>query len=271
MSLVTQLQRRPLNSRALPQRWRPARRRRARSKTPRWLVVVLLGTVAVSVAAVTAWVIAGGGDLSGLPAPVAEWLPRSTLTDAGTAGSAPVDVESTPSGAEVRIDGIRRGQTPIVVGVAPGTHELTLRHPEAMESVRSIDVPADGTALVISLWRRRAEVLPIRPVYPGASLVDARFVADGTVALTVSLPIPSGAAQPPAARDCGNSIRSRPAWVAWRSRIRRQHRLPWSHSLQTDNRWPTLCRVPQGPRRASGPLLLAPRLARQRVGRRQCG
>jgi hypothetical protein len=51
------------------------------------------------------------------------------------------------------------------------------------------------------LWRRRPAVLPIRPIYPGASLVDARFVADGTVALTVSLPIPSAAAQPPAARE----------------------------------------------------------------------
>lgn len=180
MSLVTQLQRRRFRSHTQPQRWRPPGRRRAHFKTPRLLIAVLLGTLVLSFAAVTTWILAGG-QLSGLPAPVADWLPRSTVTDAGSAGSAPVQVESIPSGAEVRIDGTRRGQTPAVLGVSPGVHELTLRHPEAMESVRSIDVPAEGTALAISLWRRRPEVLPIRPVYPGASLVDVRFVADGTV------------------------------------------------------------------------------------------
>jgi hypothetical protein len=192
VSLVTQLQRRPLRSHSRSQRWRSPRGRRGRFKTPRWLVLVLLGTVAVSFAALAAWIVAGG-DVSGLlPAPVADWLPRLTVTDDATAGSAPVQVQSVPSGAEVRIDGVRRGLTPIVLGVSPGTHELTLRHPDALESVRSIDVPADGTALAISLWRRRPEILPMRPVYPGASLVDARFVADGTVALTVSVPTPQG-------------------------------------------------------------------------------
>ena len=83
-----------------------------------------------------------------------------------------------------------------------------------MESVRSIDVPADGTDLAISLWRRRPEILPMRPVYPGASLVDARFVADGAVALSVSLPGGSGAAQPHLHASSGNSIQSRAAWLA---------------------------------------------------------
>ena len=271
MSLVTQLQRRPFHSRPHPQRWRPPRRRRARSKTPRWLIVVLLGMVAMSVAAVTAWILAGG-DLLGLPAPLSDWLPPTTPIDAGTSGSAPVDVESTPSGAEVRIDGIRRGQTPIVLGVAPGSHVLTLRHPEAMESVRSIDVPADGTALAISLWRRRPEILPLRPVYPGASLVDARFVADGTVALTVSLPGGSSAAQPPSARELwqldpvtGSLARLR----AHRSGGRT------GSPGRTRSRRPTGGLPCAGFRRASrpasGPPPLAPRPATQRVGRRQCG
>src|SRR4051812_41169453 len=123
MSLVTQLQRHPLRSHARPQSWRTPRRRRVRLRTPRWLALVLLGAVVASFAALTAWILAGG-DLAVLPAPVADWLPWSTVTDADSAGSAPVQVQSIPSGAEVRIDGVRRGLTPIVLGVSSGTHEL---------------------------------------------------------------------------------------------------------------------------------------------------
>jgi hypothetical protein len=200
VSLVTQLQHQHLRSRPYPQRWRPPRRRRVRLKPQRRLIAVLLGIVAMSLAAVAAWVLAGG-NLVGLPAPLSEWLPPTTPIDAGDEGTAPVQVASTPSGAEVRIDGIRRGQTPAVLGLSPGTHELILRHPNAIGTVRSIDVPAEGTDLTVSLWRRQPDILPLRPVYPGASLVDARFVADGTVALSVSLPGESSAAQPQSARE----------------------------------------------------------------------
>ena len=67
--------------------------------------------------------------------------------------------------------------------------------------MRSIDVPAEGTDLTVSLWRRQPRHLAAAAVYPGANLVDARFVADGTVALSVSLPGGSSAAQPPSARE----------------------------------------------------------------------
>ena len=70
--------------------------------------------VAMSFAAVAAWILAGGNQV-GLPAPLSDWLPPATPIDARAEGSAPVKVESTPSGAEVRIDGIRGGQTPAVL------------------------------------------------------------------------------------------------------------------------------------------------------------
>ena len=124
--------------------------------------------------------ILAGGKQVGLPAPLSDWLPPTTPIDTGVEGNALVHLESTPSGAEVRIDGIRRGQRPAVLGLSPGSHALTLRHPNAISAVRSIDVPAEGTDLTVSLWRRQPDILPLRPVYPGASLVDARFVADGT-------------------------------------------------------------------------------------------
>jgi len=41
-------------------------------------------------------------------------------------------------------------------------------------------------------------VLPVRPVYPGADLVDVRFLSDGRAALTVSLPSRTGSVEPPA-------------------------------------------------------------------------
>jgi hypothetical protein len=156
--------------------------------------------MAMCFAAVAAWILTGGYQ-TGLPAPLSDWLPLTAPIDTGVEGSAPVQVESTPSGAEVRIDGIRRGHTPASLGLSPGSHVLTLRHPNAIGAARSIDVPAEGTDLTVSLWGRQPDILPLRPVYPGTNLVDARFVADGTVALSVSLPGGSLAAQPPFARE----------------------------------------------------------------------
>ena len=80
MSLVAQLQRRPFRSRPHTQRWRPPRRRRARLKIPRWLIALLLGMVAMSFAAVAAWILAGGNQV-GLPAPLSDWLPPTTPID----------------------------------------------------------------------------------------------------------------------------------------------------------------------------------------------
>ena len=224
----------------------------------------------MSFAAVAAWILAGGNQV-GLPAPLSDWLPPTTPIDAGVEGSAPVHVESTPSGAEVRIDGIRRGQTPASLGLSPGSHVLTLRHPNAIGAVRSIDVPAEGTDLTVSLWRRQPDILPLRPVYPGANLVDARFLADGTVALSVSLPGGSSAAQPHLHASSGSSIQSPAAWPDSRSPIPRLSVRPWSHSLPTANRWPTLSRVPRASRPASGPPPVARPSAAQRAGRRRSG
>jgi len=65
----------------------------------------------MSFATVAAWILAGGNQV-GLPAPLSDWLPPTTPIDPGIEGSALVHLESTPSGAEVRIDGIRRSKPP---------------------------------------------------------------------------------------------------------------------------------------------------------------
>jgi len=55
-------------------------------------------------------------------APVAAKKPAETPIPEGMI---PVHVRTEPEGADVRIDGKLRGQSPIVVGVKPGTHDVT--------------------------------------------------------------------------------------------------------------------------------------------------
>jgi hypothetical protein len=68
-----------------------------------------------------------------------------------------------------------------------------LQHPDALDDERVLQVSDSASSVDIDLWRRRPDVVAIRPVYPGSSFLDARFVSDGQVALLVGLPSPSGA------------------------------------------------------------------------------
>ena len=76
-------------------------------------------------------------------------------------------------------------KTPLDVRLSPGQHSLSLEHPDAFEDDRPLHVAEDGAVVDVALWRRHPDVVPLRPVYPGASLVDARFLDDGQVALLV--------------------------------------------------------------------------------------
>jgi len=77
--------------------------------------------------------------------------------------------------------------------LSPGQHSLSLEHPDALEDDRTIHIAEDGAVVDVALWRRHPDVVPLRVVYPGASLVDARFLDDGQVALLVGLPAQPGA------------------------------------------------------------------------------
>src|SRR5262249_25438968 len=48
--------------------------------------------------------------------------------------------------------------------------------------------PQDGVELNAQLWRRHPTSVRLRAPYPGATIADATFLADGRVALTVALP-----------------------------------------------------------------------------------
>jgi hypothetical protein len=76
----------------------------------------------------------------------------------------------------------------------PGEHGLALRDPDTVEDDEPLDVAESASSVNVALWRRDPEVLQVRPMYPGASVVDARFLDDGKVALIVDSPGGSGAA-----------------------------------------------------------------------------
>jgi hypothetical protein len=163
--------------------WRLRRRRRRVPTVPIWLAAVVLVPVVTGVVSVACW-IALGGDFASLP-----WQFAFVAEHAGAAGpadGAPVRIDSTPSGAEVLVDGVRRGRTPALLPLSPGSHTLLLRQSESIDAPLPLDVPAEGASVSVSLWRRRPDILPLRPVCPGASLGDARFLADGRLTTSVT-------------------------------------------------------------------------------------
>jgi hypothetical protein len=145
--------------------------------------LAVLALTGVGMAAASGWTLAGGGVPS-----LIMLSEQFALGAADVPGGVPVRVTSAPDGAEVWIDDSRRGQTPIVTLVAPGAHTIGLRHPDAVEMKDRLHLTEAALELDVSMWRRRPDVLPLRSVYPGATLGDARFLDDWHVALAVSVP-----------------------------------------------------------------------------------
>jgi len=146
----------------------------------------------VAIGAATTWVLIAG-DVSELAADVTAELPFGLVlapgeTDAWQGSAAPLRVDSDPANAHVIIDGRERGVTPLVVQVTPGLHAVGLKHPDALDELRRVDVTEDGAELDVNLWRRRPTSVRLRPPYPGSTIADASFLGDGRIALIVTLP-----------------------------------------------------------------------------------
>ena len=183
-------------------------RRRTRAQPPRWSVrrrspdrrlyhlrLVLPGLCGVGIAAAVGWMLAGGS------VPSSEiWSGQPALLVDGARG-APIHMDSSPAGAQIHIDGSSAGKTPLDLHLEPGQHTLSLQHPDALDDERTLQVGATGATVAVDLWRRRPAVLALRPVYPGASLLDARFLKDGRVALLVGLPSQLYPGAQPASRE----------------------------------------------------------------------
>jgi hypothetical protein len=167
---------------------RPTRRRASNRRFERIRSALPL-VCGVGIAAVVGWLLAGGD----LPSAEVFFSQPKSAVRQSSPGDVPVHIDSTPSGAQVGIDGARSGRTPLDLRLSPGQHSLSLEHPDAFAEDRSLQVAEDGSVFNVALWRRHPDVVPLRPVYPGASLVDARFLDDGQVALLVGLPAQPGA------------------------------------------------------------------------------
>jgi len=55
-----------------------------------------------------------------------------------------------------------------------------------MDLVQTREVPSAGTSVSVNLWRRQPAVLDLRAAYPGARLIEARFLADGALGFTAN-------------------------------------------------------------------------------------
>ena len=146
------------------------------------LPVVACAVCVISAAAVAGWLASGGSfteapgrltpgvDMGGSPAP----------PDAVS-----VHLTSAPSGADVRVDGTRRGVTPAQLALSPRAHTLLVHAPDSVDLAQTFEVSTSGAAVSANLWRVRPDVVPVRPVYPGAQMLDAQCIADDSLVFRI--------------------------------------------------------------------------------------
>jgi PEGA domain len=125
----------------------------------------------------------------------------SRTPNADPSAVAPLRISSSPAGATVRLDGATSGRTPVNALVAPGPHSLVVHHKDGIDDTRNISIGPEGTDVDVVMWRRAPKVVPVWPVFPGANLIDARFLEDGSLTLLVGLPINTTAINPLAVRE----------------------------------------------------------------------
>ena len=94
-----------------------------------------------------------------------------------------VEIRTTPPGVQVRIDNELYGQSPLEAHLSPGDHVLHLEGPGLIPRDQTVHVRDTGASVGAELWKLTPDVLPVRPAYPGATLLDGRFLDDGRLAL----------------------------------------------------------------------------------------
>ena len=128
----------------------PHRHRRTTARIRR-LGALLAAVVGIVGIAAAGWILAGGDPSSAWPLTA---HPAAAFVEI-PAGGVPVHLDSVPSGADVMVDGVRRGQTPLVAFLVPGQHTYTLRHPDTLEVTQTLDVADTGASAVVRMWRQR--------------------------------------------------------------------------------------------------------------------
>lgn len=98
-------------------------------------------------------------------------------------------VVTDPPGAEVSVDGERRGSTPIELMLRPGRHSLRVDRDGYQPAVADVNLPARGDFEVSRrLWRDQPLVTPLHPPLPGLRIELAQPLSDGRVAMVLSEP-----------------------------------------------------------------------------------
>ena len=100
----------------------------------------------------------------------------------------PFIVTSRPPGARIWLDGRESGATPRDLPVSPGPHSVRLKAEGALETVYALDVSETQRAFDAVLWRGQPAVTRLRATLPGATLMDARLLSDGSIGLSIGLP-----------------------------------------------------------------------------------
>ncbi|MFN8472183.1 MAG: PEGA domain-containing protein [Anaerolineae bacterium] len=114
---------------------------------------------------------------------------RPRLEAEASAAAGFVQIESQPQGATVEADGRKRGVTPFRLSLPAGNYHVTLTQDGYLDTAIPVTVTRAQTAtLSAALWRRTPQVQRLRPTFPGASITDAEFLADGRVALALTFP-----------------------------------------------------------------------------------
>jgi hypothetical protein len=100
-----------------------------------------------------------------------------------------IQVTSQPAGAVIQLDGRAHGRTPAAITAETGHHQVRLELQGYADPPIAVDVQLDETATVDQrLWLRTPVVERLRPLLPGASIADVRFLRDGTLAVLQQLP-----------------------------------------------------------------------------------
>lgn len=106
-------------------------------------------------------------------------------------GSGPVSlvVTSQPSGATVLVDGRRQGPTPAQLALLPGAYAIKVEQPGVIPNTVQVQTTAGRLRqLSVALWRSQPSVQRLRAPFPGSAISSADFLADGRVALGITLP-----------------------------------------------------------------------------------
>jgi len=102
---------------------------------------------------------------------------------------AELQVSSVPIGASIEVDGRAYGRTPATIRLPAGERRVTLRLDSHADTTYRIQARRnETTTLDAELWLQTPRIQRLRPTLPGATIADARFLADGRVTFMLALP-----------------------------------------------------------------------------------